>query len=240
VSGAGMLWHKYREAKDGTEQNEMVAAYLPLVRLQAGRLALGLPPHVSREDLLHSGVLGLLESLQRFDPSQGAKFETYAALRIRGAMLDELRRNCWMPRSLVRQMREMALAHAGLTARLGREPTEAELAAETGLKPEALHKTVAEINCASFLSLEELLFCPEAEDGETAPLEALLAGEEKDMLAAALDALPERERLLLALYYQEELTLKEIGLVLGVSESRVCQLHARALARLRAIICEED
>jgi RNA polymerase sigma factor for flagellar operon FliA len=233
-----MLWRKFLETKDETSQSELVATYLPLVRLQAGRLALGLPPQVSREDLLHSGVLGLLEALQRYDPSQGAKFETYAALRIRGAMLDELRRNCWLPRSLVRQMREMDRALSVLTSKLGREPTEEELAAEMGLKPETLHKVAGDINCASFLSLEELLFLPEDEDAESAPLASVLAMEEKAWLAGAIDQLPERQRLVLALYYQEEMTLKEIGLVLGVSESRVCQLHAQALARLRAIFKE--
>lgn len=239
MSGTGILWHKYRETKDATSQNELVSAYLPLVRLQAGRLALALPPQVSRDDLLQSGVLGLLEALQRYDPAKGVKFETYAALRIRGAMLDELRRNCWLPRSLVRQMREMDKALSVLTSKLGREPTEEELAAEIGLKPETLHKVAAEINCASFLSLEELLFFPENGDTEAAPLESVLAGEEKAWLAGAVDRLPERQRLVLALYYQEELTLKEIGLVLGVSESRVCQLHAQALARLRAIMVKE-
>lgn len=238
MGGAKMLWHKYRETKDEASRSELVSAYLPLVRLQAGRLALGLPPQINRDDLLHSGVLGLLEALQRYDPSQEVKFETYAALRIRGAMLDELRRNCWLPRSLTRQMREMDKALSVLTAQLGRAPTEQELAAELGLKLETLHKTVAEINCASFLSLDELLFFPEDEDPESAPLESVLAGEEKERLADAVDKLPERQRLVLALYYQEEMTLKEIGLVLGVSESRVCQLHAQALARLRAIFKE--
>lgn len=232
-------WHKYRETKDEASRNELMSAYLPLVRLQAGRLALGLPPLINREDLLHSGVLGLLEALQRYDPSRGVKFETYASWRIRGAMLDELRRNCWLPRSLTSRMREMDKAQAVLAARLGREPMEEELAAEMGLKPDAVYKAVAEINCASFLSLEQLLFAPEAADPEATPLESVLAGEEQEMLAGAIDQLPERQRLMLALYYQEEMTLKEIGLVLGVSESRVCQLHAQALARLRTIMVKE-
>ena len=236
MGGAAMLWQKYRETKDEASRNELISCYLPLVRLQAGRLALGLPPQVNREDLLHSGIIGLLEALERYNPAHGAKFETYAVMRIRGAMLDELRRGCWKPRSLIRQMRAIDQAQVALAAKLGREPAEEELAVELGLKPEALHRVVTEINCAALLSLEELLFAPEAGGPEAAPLEALLAGEEKELLAGAVDRLPERQRLVLALYYQEEMTLKEIGLVLGVSESRVCQLHAQAISKLRTVI----
>jgi len=230
-----MSWQKYQEIKDEESRADLVSRYLPLVRLQAGRLALGLPPQVSREDLLQSGVLGLLDALQRFDPSHGVKFETYASLRIRGAMLDELRRLCWLPRSLIRQMRELDKAQTDLSGRLGREPTELELAKEMGLKPEALHKVIAEINSAFLLSLEETSFHHSAVDApETVVLDGIAANE----LAAAIDKLPERQRVMLALYYQEEMTLKEIGLVLGVSESRVCQLHARALAYLRTVLTE--
>jgi len=235
MSGANVLWQKYQETKDEGSRDELVLRYLPLVRLQAGRLALGLPPQVSREDLLQSGVLGLLEALQRFDPAQGVKFETYASFRIRGAMLDELRRLCWLPRALVKQMRELGKAQTVLAGSLGREPTEAELAREMGVKPEDLHRIVAEINSSALLSLEETLFNhPAAEAPETVVLEKLVAAE----LAAVIDKLPERQRVMLALYYQEEMTLKEIGLVLGVSESRVCQLHAHALAQLRAMLAE--
>jgi RNA polymerase sigma factor for flagellar operon FliA len=231
-----MLWQKYRETKDEASRNELVSRYLPLVRLQAGRLALGLPPQVNREDLLHSGIIGLLEALERYNPAHGAKFETYAVMRIRGAMLDELRRSCWVPRSLMRQMRALDKAQVVLAAKFGREPTEDELAAELGLKPEALHKVVTEINCAALLSLDELLFAPEAEGPEAIPLDVVVAEEEKELLAGAIDKLPERQRLVLALYYHEEMTLKEIGLVLGVSESRVCQLHAQAISKLRTVI----
>ncbi|MBS3946694.1 MAG: FliA/WhiG family RNA polymerase sigma factor [Dethiobacter sp.] len=235
MSGANVLWQKYQETKDEGSWAELVSRYLPLVRLQAGRLALGLPPQVSREDLLQSGVLGLLEALQRFNPAQGVKFETYASLRIRGAMLDELRRLCWLPRALVKQMRELGKAQMALAGSLGREPTEAELAREMGVKPEDLRRIVAEINSSALLSLEETLFNnPAAEAPETAVLEEMAAAE----LATVIDKLPERQRVVLALYYQEEMTLKEIGLVLGVSESRVCQLHAHALAQLRAMLAE--
>lgn len=235
MNGAGQ-WVKYQELKDDTLRAETVSRYLPLVRRQAAKLALGLPAHVSREDLVQAGLLGLLEALRRYDAARGVKFEVYAAGRIRGAMLDELRRLCWLPRSLTRQMRELDKASQELAARLGREPEADELAAFMGVPPAQLQKMLQEINCASLLSLEETLFAGGITDPEEDGLEQMIAGEEKERLAAAIASLPERQQQLLALYYQEEMTLKEIGLVFQVSESRVCQLHARAIAGLRAAL----
>ncbi|MBS4032720.1 MAG: FliA/WhiG family RNA polymerase sigma factor [Clostridiales bacterium] len=234
---SNQLWLKYKETKDDGVQSELISHYLPLVGLHAGRLAISLPPHVSREDLSQAGVLGLLEALQRFDPLRGVKFETFASQRIRGAMLDELRRLCWLPRSLVRQMRELDSATQALATKLGREPEEGELAEELGVPVTELQKTMSQINGSSLLSLEDTLFAhPAVEGPESDTLGQMIEEEEKEQLAAALERLPERQRLLLALYYQEELTLKEIGLVLGVSESRVCQLHAQVIARLRELL----
>lgn len=234
------LWLKYQETKAESVHSELVSQYLPLVRLHAGRLALGLPAHVNRDDLVQAGVLGLLEALQRFDPSRGVRFESFAALRIRGAMLDELRRLCWLPRSLLRQMREIDRASQALAAKLGREPELEEVADYLQIAVEQLRKTATMINCGAVLSMEDSLFAaPETEGPEIATLDRLIAIEEKERLAAAIGQLPERQQQLLALYYQEELTLKEIGLVLGVTESRVCQLHARIVARLRIALTEE-
>jgi RNA polymerase sigma factor for flagellar operon FliA len=155
-------------------------------------------------------------------------------------MLDELRRLCWLPRSLLRQMREVDRASQLLAAKLGREPELEEVADYLQLAVEQLRKTLTMINCGAVLSMEDTLFAaPEAEGPETTTLERLIAVEEKERLAAAIKELPERQQQLLALYYQEELTLKEVGLVLGVSESRVCQLHARIVARLRTALTEE-
>lgn len=232
-----LLWQKYQDTKDEQLRMQLTTSYLPLVRLHAGRLAMALPQHVSREDLLQSGVLGLMEALQRFDPSRGIKFETYAGQRIRGAMLDELRRLCWLPRTLFRRIRELDKASQILASRLGRDPEEAELARELEMPLEELQKIMGQINCRSLLSLEDILFSPPAEEGpETEVLERMIAEEERTQLASAMEKLPERYRLLLALYYQEELTLKEIGLILKVSESRVCQLHAQVIARLRTLL----
>ena len=224
----------YRE-KNGAASAETVARYLPLVRYHAGRLLLGLPAHINKEDLVQAGVLGLLEALKRFDPARGVKFETYASLRIRGAMLDELRSLSWLPRSLFRQMRALNTAEQKLAASLGREPTDEELAAELNMPQEKYRKLTAAINTAATVSLEEVLFAaPPTNATEEFVLDRIIAEEEKERLAAAIAALPERYRQLLALYYQEGLTLKEVGLVLGISESRVCQLHSRIISRLRA------
>ncbi|MBT9139460.1 MAG: RNA polymerase sigma factor FliA [Dehalococcoidia bacterium] len=235
------LWLKYQETKAEGVHSELVSQYLPLVRLHAGRLALGLPAHVNRDDLVQAGVLGLLEAMQRFDPNRGVRFESFATLRIRGAMLDELRRLCWLPRSLLRQMREVDRASQALAAKLGREPELEEVADCLQIAVEQLRKTVTMINCGTVLSIEDTLFAaPETEGQEIATLDHLIVAEEKERLAAAIKELPERQQQLLALYYQEELTLKEVGLVLGVSESRVCQLHARIVARLRSALTEES
>jgi RNA polymerase sigma factor for flagellar operon FliA len=234
------LWSKYIETQDEASQEALVSEYLPLVRLHAGRLALGLPAHVNRDDLIQAGLLGLLDAMRRFDPSRGIKFETFAAQRVRGAMLDELRRLCWLPRSLVKEMRELDRAAQAMATELGRDPEDEELADKLSMPVEKLRKVHTEINCSAVMSLDELLFVSPAVDGpEVDTLDRLIAQEEKERLAAAIESLPERYRHLLALYYQEGLTLKEVGLVLEVSESRVCQLHARILARLRVLLTEE-
>lgn len=227
----------YSDNHEGGIRNDNISRYLPLVRYHANRLVMGLPAHVNREDLIQAGILGLIEALSRYDPARGVKFETFAALRIRGAMLDELRSLSWLPRSVFKQMREVDRAIATLSSQLGREPEDEELAAELGIPLEKYYKITAEINCSATVSLEDTLFTvPSVSGPEIGTLEAIIAQEEKEKLAVAIAALPERQQQLLALYYQEELTLKEIGLVLGVTESRVCQLHSRIISRLRAVL----
>jgi RNA polymerase sigma factor for flagellar operon FliA len=229
----------YQETKDQTVYGKLVSHYLPLVRFHTSKLAAGLPVHVSREDLMQSGILGLLEALQRYDSKRGIKFETYASQRIRGAMLDELRRLCWLPRSLVRQMRSMDRTTQSLASSLGREPSDEELAAEMGITLSELQKTVKQAHKSTLISLDEKLSVPvPCSNAEGGTLDRLLAEEEKEILANAIESLDERYRVILALYYQEKLKLKEIGVVLGISESRVCQLHTRAVDKLRAIMLD--
>jgi RNA polymerase sigma factor for flagellar operon FliA len=239
VNDVNTLKQYRRSSYEERTCGEDISRYLPLVRYHAGRLMLGLPAHVSREDLIQAGVLGLMEAMRRYDPSRGIKFETFASRRIRGAMLDELRNLSWLPRSLFKQMRELDKASQSLASRLGREPEEEEIAGELGVSPEKLHKIRTDINCSAVLSLEDTLFAPPAVNGpEVGALENIIAEEEKERLARAIKTLPERHQQILALYYQEKLTLKEIGLVLGVTESRVCQLHSRIISRLRALLAD--
>ncbi|NLM53115.1 MAG: FliA/WhiG family RNA polymerase sigma factor [Firmicutes bacterium] len=226
--------HKYSKNSGEGEQGEEILAYLPLVRYHASRLAMGLPAHISQEDLVQAGVLGLMEAYHRFDPKRGIKFETFATPRIRGAMLDELRNLSWLPRSLFKQMRDLEQVLQELRARLGREPEEEEIAQELGIPPAKLQKLLQDINCSALISLEETLFSLPADADASDALDKLLDKEELQRLKEAISKLPERYQQLLALYYQEELTLKEVGMVLGVSESRVCQLHAQIISRLRA------
>ncbi len=231
------LWLRYKSTGDAELLSELISHYLPLVGLHAGRLAVNLPPNVSREDLAQAGVLGLMEALQRFDPLRGFKFETFASQRIRGAMLDELRRLSWLPRSLIRQMRELDGATQALATKLGRDPEDGELADELGISVTELQKIISQIHGRSLLSLEDTLFAhPSVEGPENDILGRMIDEEEKEQLAAAVESLPERQRLLLSLYYKDELTLKEIGVILGVSESRVCQLHAQVITRLRELL----
>ncbi|NLZ93483.1 MAG: FliA/WhiG family RNA polymerase sigma factor [Firmicutes bacterium] len=230
---ASNAYHKNSSVDDNTKA---VLDYLPLVRYYASRLAMGLPAHIAEEDLVQAGVLGLLEAWQRYDAQRGVKFETFAAPRIRGAMLDELRSLSWLPRSLFKQMRDLEQTVQKLTVTLGREPKEEEIAAGLGVSVKKLHKILKDINCSSLVSLEEILFALPADNSAEGALEQLLAAEEEERLSDAIQKLPERYQQLLALYYQEGLTLKEIGLVLGVTESRVCQLHAQIISRLRSLL----
>lgn len=224
-------------AKGKIDQNAVVTEYLPMVRRQALSLQVRLPASIDLDDLVQAGVVGLLDALGRFDASAGATFATFASQRVRGAMIDELRSRDWLPRSVRRNARAMDEAQRRLEQTLGRPPTESEIAEAMGMELPAYRQLLQDSNNGQLLPFEELVADGgEPEDthsGFTTPLAALLDGQQHEHLVAAIDGLPEREKLLMALYYQEELNLKEIGAVLGVSESRVCQLHSQAIGRLR-------
>ncbi|HEX6999670.1 MAG TPA: RNA polymerase sigma factor FliA [Gammaproteobacteria bacterium] len=217
----------------------LVARYMDLVRRIAFHMAGRLPASVQVEDLIQAGVVGLLEAGRYYDRRHGASFETYAGIRIRGAMLDEVRRQNWAPRSAHRATRQIAEAIRAVEGRTGREAQAEEVARELGVSLDVYHDMVRKVTEARVLSLDAL-FEPDGDYTEMLPDDADDPSQQcvKDRLlgaaAEAIDGLPERERLVLSLYYVEELNLKEIGQVLGVTESRVCQIHGQALARLRA------
>ncbi|WP_110656221.1 RNA polymerase sigma factor FliA [Salinicola halimionae] len=225
-------------AQGKINQTALIEQYMPMVRRHALSLQVRLPASVELDDLIQAGMLGLLDALGRYDDSHGASFSTYANQRIRGAMIDELRSRDWMPRSVRRSARALDQAVRRLEQQLGRAPDEREIAREMGISSDEYHRLLTDSNNGFLLAYDESEtengVASVAETSTPSPLASLLDADNRANVMAAIDALPEREKLLLGLYYQEELNLKEIGAVLGVSESRVCQLHSQAVARLRS------
>lgn len=217
---------------------DLVTRHAALVKRIACHLAARLPPSVDVDDLIQAGMLGLLDAARKYSASRGATFETYAGIRIRGAMMDELRSSDWLPRSVHRRTRDVAQAIRSVEAREGREARPEQVAAELGMSIEEYSGLLAEISCGRMFSLDELRaqrgeLPDEATEQGSPPVEFEQQGFRK-ALAEQVAGLPEREKLVLSLYYEQELNLREIGEVLGITESRVCQIHGQALARLRA------
>lgn len=229
--------------KQFNEREEMILKYLPYVKYIASRMIMGLPPGVEFDDLVSYGIIGLIDAIEKFDTSKGIKFETYATLRIKGAIIDELRKISWMPKSAFSKLTQLNVAREKLEVTLNREPSEQELAEYLGITVEDVRLTESYINYLSVVSLEDIFFKSDDEDiqvknmieNENSPQpEKIIEEEEKIfILKKAIDMLPEKDKLVLQLYYFEKLTLKEIGKVLEITESRVSQLHSRAILRLR-------
>jgi RNA polymerase sigma factor FliA len=226
-------------------QDELVNRHAPLVKRIAYHLMSRLPPSVQADDLIQAGMIGLLEASRNYDPTQGASFETYAGIRIRGAMLDEIRRTDWTPRSVHRKARQVAEAVRVIENRNGRDARDAEVAALLGIGLDEYHKILQDATGCRVFSFEDPAALGGGDDDDyggvdapNEPLEKLQTADFQRSLGEAIAGLPERERLVMALYYDEELNLREIGEVLGVSESRVCQIHGQALIRLRARMTE--
>lgn len=223
------------------DKDQLVQRFAPLVKRIAYHLMVKLPSSVQIDDLVQNGMLGLLDALGKFEAGMGAQFETYAAQRIRGAMLDGLRENDWLPRSLRRDFRRIEEAIAQLEQAHGRAPAEKELANALGMSLGDYQKMLQDARGHQLISFEDMI-----EDGDEDYLERHLVDDAGDparifedaslrqLLVQAIEALPEREKLMMALYYEQDLNLREIGEVMGVTESRVCQLHSQAVARLRA------
>ncbi len=239
------VWLEYRRTNDKALRERLIVTYAPLVKYVAGRLGSGLPAHVDEGDLVSYGLLGLIGAIERYDPERDIKFETYAIARIKGAIIDELRALDWVPRSVRSRAREIERAIGELEAKLGRAPSDEEIAAKIGISGEELEESLTDISRSSIAALDEpwsvsgegdqisLLDTIEDPSGSR-PADALDETELKELVADAISRLPEREKLVITLYYYEELTLREIGEVLGVTESRVSQLHTKAILRLKS------
>ena len=241
-AGIVALWRAYGERRDPALRERLVLHYAPLVKYVAGRVGTGLPAHVDAGDLVQSGIFGLVDAIDRFEPERGLKFETYAMQRIRGGILDDLRAQDWVPRSVRSRAREVERALERLEARLLRTASDAEVADELGLSVSDLRDLYTQLQLTSVVALDELVTVGHGGTSlaETLPDDsmpdpgAVMDGvESRRLLAQAVSQLVERDRVVVTLYYFENLTLAEIGKVLGVTESRVCQLHTRAVLRLR-------
>jgi RNA polymerase sigma factor for flagellar operon FliA len=220
---------------DAARWQALVDQYAPLVARIAHHLRARLPASVQADDLIQAGMLGLLEAARRFEDNRGASFETYAGIRIRGAMLDEIRRGDWAPRSVHRNARRIGAAIGAVERRQGREAHDHEVAAELGIDVEAYHAALRDSLSCRLFSWEELTGDQDvADSGGSAPFDSVARGRFREQLAREIAELGEREQLVLSLYYEEEMNLKEIGAVLGVSESRISQIHSQVAAKLRA------
>jgi len=241
------LWADYKASGTREVRDQLILHYSPLVKYVAGRVAVGLPQNVEQADLVSYGIFGLIDAIDKFDPGRGYKFETYAIARIKGAILDELRAIDWVPRSVRAKARALEKAYAKLEGQLRRSPTDDELAAELDLTDDQLQATLSQISFVGLVALDEMLSVG-GDRGESitlgdtiadkgqSPVGAYEVEEMRHILADAVNHMPEREKIVLTLYYYEGLTLAEIGEVLGVTESRVCQIHTKAVLQLRGRI----
>jgi RNA polymerase sigma factor for flagellar operon FliA len=241
------VWERYKDKKDNETRDRLLNSYIPLVKNVAGRMAAGFPKSVELNDLVNIGVIGLIEAFNNFDPGRGVKFETFAVPRIRGAILDELRSLDWVPRSTRAKARNIDRAIARLENQLGRGPSDKEIAETLDISVSELFSAKKDICFSSLLSLDEMI-CREDDNRQVPRIETVENRETVDILQdmelaelksymmASISSLTEQERLVVSLYYYEELTLKEIGEIMLISESRVSQIHTRAVSRLRAFI----
>lgn len=242
-------WVQFKEKNDASARDALVMHHMRIVKYIAGRMAIHVPPSIEMNDLVSWGVLGLLDAVERFDHRQNIKFTTYASMRIRGAIIDEIRTLDWAPRSLRSMARKVGEARNKLRQKKGAEPSSEEIGTELGATSDQVEDTLAQVQTAQVLSLDDYL---PSEDEETrkvdvtastavaSPEDMATKSERVDLLAAAILQLPDQQQKVLNLYYYEELTLKEIGAVLDVTESRVCQVHTAAMKALRKVLSKRE
>ncbi len=239
------LWTRYKSTAEQDARDQLILNYSALVKYVAGRVAVGLPKNVEQSDLVSYGIFGLIDAIEKFQPERGYKFETYAIARIKGAILDELRSIDWVPRSVRAKARELEKAMAKLESQLHRSPSDEELAAEMGIGETQLQNMLSQISFVGLVALDEMLSVggdrgegltlgDTIADSAEGPVGLYEVEEMRHILAQAIGKMPEREKVVLTLYYYEGLTLAEIGEVLGVTESRVCQIHTKSILQLRS------
>jgi RNA polymerase sigma factor FliA len=245
------LWREFKDSGESRLRERLILHYSPLVKYVAGRVGVGLPPNIEQADLVSYGIFGLIDAIEKFDLERAIKFETYAISRIKGAIIDELRAIDWIPRSVRYKAREVEKAYAALEAKLHRTPTESEVAGELGITLDELHTIFSQVSFVNVIALDELLnvggergdklsLVDTLEDTKAEdPVEVFETEETKYLLSRAINTLPEREKIVVTLYYYEGLTLAEIGQVLGVTESRICQMHTKAVLQLRAKLADQ-
>ncbi len=250
-SALATLWARYKETGDKDARDQLIVYYSPLVKHVAGRVSGGLPKTIEQADLVSYGTFGLMDAIEKFDPSRNVKFESYAIVRIKGTMIDELRAIDWVPRSVRAKARAVENAISTLEANLLRSPTESEIADQMGITERELHDILSQVSFIGLVALDEVLpgnsdrgsvttFGDTLADKSGGPMASYEIQEMRQLLQAAVSRLSEREKKVLALYYYEGLTLAEIGQVLGVTESRVCQIHTKAVLQLRSKMSRQE
>ncbi|MBW8826437.1 MAG: RNA polymerase sigma factor WhiG [Acidobacteria bacterium] len=251
-SDLDQLWQRLKSDGDTATRDALIVHYSPLVKYVAGRVAVGLPQNVEQADLVSYGIFGLIDAIEKFDLDRGFKFETYAISRIKGAIIDELRSIDWVPRSVRSKARAVEKAYTKLEAEHHRSPSDAELASELGMSDSQLQQTFGQISFIGVVALDEMLSGGGGDRGESltlgdtvadstpGPVATFEVREMREILAEAINGMPEREKVVLTLYYYEGLTLAEIGEVLGVTESRVCQIHTKSVLHLRSKIIASE
>jgi len=247
-----LLWVEYKQTGDTRIRDQLIVRYSPLVKFVAGRVSAGLPHSIDQSDLVSYGMFGLIDAIEKFDTDRQIKFETYAITRIKGAIIDELRSIDWVPRSVRAKARAVEQAYASLEASLGRAPSDEEVANELQISEGELQQIFGQISYIGIVALDEVISGGSGDRGESAtlgdtladrgdgPMAAFEVEEMKQILAGAINRLGDREKIVLSLYYYENLTLAQIGKVLGVTESRVCQIHTKAIMQLRGRLLLAD
>lgn len=245
-----VAWGEYKSSGSSSARDALILNYSPLVKYVAGRVAVGLPANIEQADLISYGICGLIDAIDKYDQDRGIKFETYAISRIRGAIIDELRAIDWVPRSVRFKAREIEKAYTALENKLKRPPSDPEVAEELGITIDELNHIYTQLSTVSLVALAELMtvdsdkgdrlsLVDTLEDTKTAgPMEAFESEEMRSILTGAINRLPEREKMVVTLYYFEQLTLAQIGEIMGVTESRICQMHTKAVLALRGKITE--